>query len=103
MANIKTTFIADPYGPNSELPKKGPPEKLYHLPVPHVYFDGSVGELFVYQYETDKANGSPIINRGDGYDDMIVTASPDHPRQLARALMIAADLSEKENKRLKKD
>lgn len=67
------------------------PEKLFDLPVPHVYADGSVTSIRVVAYEVPDTSPSIVDER----DSLIVTGNPDHARQIARALLIAADLCEK--------
>lgn len=60
-------------------------EVAFEMPVPHVYDDGSVQEVFVKKYE-----GSDWISLTNK-NEWIVIASPEHARQIARVLLIAAD------------
>ncbi len=61
----------------------------FELPVPHIYEDGSVSEVFVKHYE-----GKDFISvRNDNVS--ILIGSVAQARALARALTIAADLWER--------
>lgn len=61
----------------------------FSLPVPHIYPDGSVSELWVKKYES--CDWLSVGNDGGS----IVVANADHARRLAQALLIAASLLEK--------
>lgn len=61
----------------------------FSLPVPHIYEDGWVSELWVKKYESH--DWLSVGNSGEA----IVIANADHARRLAQALLIAASLLEK--------
>lgn len=81
-----------------------PPEKLFDLPVPHIYHDGSVSQINIACYESEAWNWelplSPYI-MDENRENMIVLGSPEQARAMARALLIAADLCDKEMERQK--
>lgn len=73
------------------------PEKLFDLPVPHIYPDASVSDIRVKAHEcpADLSFGGYICYGEGGRDDMVTFATPDHARALARALLVAADALDK--------
>ncbi len=60
-------------------------ETQFSLPVPYIYDDGTVAEISINKWE----NHDFISIRDE--NQSILVSSPDHARQIARALMIAAD------------
>lgn len=60
-------------------------EVAFEMPVPHVYDDGSVAYLSIHKYD----DHDHISIRDE--NQSIVIASPEHARQIARVLLIAAD------------
>jgi hypothetical protein len=81
-----------------------PPEKLFDLPVPHIYRDGSVSQINIACFESEAWTSdiplSPNI-MDENREHMIVLGSPEQARAMARALLIAADLCDKEMERQK--
>lgn len=61
----------------------------FNFPVPHIYTDGSVSEVFIKRYE-----GHDWLSVGNG-NESVVIADADHARRLAQALLIAASMLEK--------
>lgn len=63
-----------------------------HLPVPHVFCDGSVSDLAVILFE---GSDGAFLSTGMNHEGISI-ASPSQARALANALLIAANLREKE-------
>jgi len=66
-------------------------EKVMNIPIHHVHDDGSVSELHLVRYE----GRDWMALRGQS-DSSVVVGSAEHARAIARSLLIAANLMEKE-------